>query len=82
MNITIYSMDGCGHCVGAKAALTLKNIDFTEVKVPHDMTTADFVEKFPMARSMPLIFDDTHLIGGLQELQSYLLSKELEGVTI
>lgn len=82
MSFTVYSMEGCGHCVGAKAALTIKNIPFKEIKVPDDMTTADFIERFPNARSFPLIFDDEHFVGGFKDLQDYLLSKELGGMSI
>jgi len=80
--ITVYTMEGCGHCVGAKAALTIKEIPFSEVKVPEDMTTRDFVEKFPNARSFPLIFDGDHYVGGFKDLQEYLLSKDLRGMSI
>lgn len=82
MSFTVYSMEGCGHCVGAKAALTIKKIPFDEIKVPQDMTTADFIKRYPNARSFPLIFDGDHLVGGFKDLQDYLLSRELGGMSI
>ena len=80
--ITIYSMEKCGYCASAKAALTIKNIDFKEVRVPHDMPVAEFVSNFPNCKSFPLIFDDFTLVGGFKELQTYLLSKELGGTSL
>jgi len=81
--LTIYTMDGCGHCKAAKAILDFKNVEHKQVHVPNDMTTADFVNAFPGVRQFPCIVgEDGKYIGALKELQEYLLQKELTGMTI
>ena len=76
-------MDGCGHCIAAKALLEYKRVPFKNVHVPNDMTTADFVTTFPGVRNFPcVIAEDGSYLGALKELQGYLLSKELGGMTI
>lgn len=81
--LTIYTMDGCGHCNAAKALLEYKEVPHKQVHVPIDMTTAEFVNNFPGVRNFPCILaEDGSYIGALKELQLYLLSKELGGMTI
>lgn len=81
--LTIYTMDGCGHCKAAKAILNFKDVPHKEVHVPNDMTTADFVTTFPGVRQFPCITDENgKYIGALKELQEYLLQKEVAGLSI
>lgn len=81
--LTMYTMDGCGQCIAAKAILEYKNIPYNNIHVPNDMTTADFVNTFPSVRNFPCVLDEDGLyIGALKELQNYVLAKELEGMTI
>jgi len=75
--IKFYTMDGCGYCIAAKALLDFKKVDYQTVKVPDDITTRDFVETFPEIKQFPLITENDNVIGGLPQLQSYLLSKEV-----
>ena len=83
MTMTIYTMDGCGLCIAAKALLEFKNIPYRNVHVPRDMTTAEFVTNFPSVRNFPcVVAEDGSYIGALKELQNYLLSMELGGMTL
>jgi glutaredoxin len=82
-NITIYTMDGCGNCTAAKALLGFKQVPHTTINVPGDMSTRDFVESFPNVRAFPcIVAEDGSYLGGLKELQSYLLAKELGEMSI
>jgi len=81
--MTIYTMDGCGNCTAAKALLDFKKVPHKAIKVPADLPTIQFVEMFPNVRQFPcIIAEDGSYIGGLKELQNYLLSKELGELSI
>ena len=81
--LTVYTMDGCGQCIAAKALLEYKNVPHKNVHVPQDMTTAEFVTNFPSVRNFPFVVaEDGSSIGALRELQNYLLSMELGGMTL
>lgn len=83
MTIKMYTMDGCGNCKAAKALLDFKNVDYNLINVPNDMTTIEFVQTFPGIKSFPCILaEDGSYLGGLSELQSYLLAKELGEMSI
>lgn len=81
--LTIYTMDGCGSCTAAKALLDFKNVEYKQIHVPMDMTVAEFASAFPNVRQFPCIIDENgSYIGALRGLQEYLLTKELNGITL
>ena len=77
MTVTVYTLQNCGYCKVAKELLKFKNVPFTEVKVPEDMTSREFVSQYPNVKQFPLILDEAAApIGGFRDLQEWLLQRE------
>jgi glutaredoxin 3 len=79
MNVTIWSKPACQYCDMAKSLLKSKGINFDEKKIGEGYTRDDLLAVVPMARTVPQIFIDNQLIGGYQELKSYIDSKSISG---
>ena len=67
-NVEIYSKPDCPYCSKAKQLLTTMNIPFTEQKLGVDFTREIILEKFPHAKSYPVIVLDGFHIGGYTQL--------------
>jgi len=78
MSVKLYTVDNCGYCKVAKELLAFKQVPYTEVKVPRELSTQEFAEKYPDVRQFPLIIDEStsNRIGGFRDLQEWLLSRE------
>ena len=76
--IEIYSKDNCVHCVSAKSLLTTRNKQFTEHKLGVDYTREQLLERFPNARSFPVVVIDGYHIGGFTELSKILTEESLD----
>jgi glutaredoxin 3 len=75
--IEIYSKDNCTHCNSAKTLLGTRNKLFTEYKLGVDYTREQLLEKFPNARTFPVVVIDGFHIGGFTELNK-VLTEELD----
>lgn len=75
MKAIVWSKYQCPYCDQAKSLLTQKGIQFEERKIGDGYTKEDLLEAVPTARTVPQIFLGEELIGGFNELKSYL-SKE------
>ena len=84
MKITMYTRTDppCPFCQQSKQLAENKNIAFENIDIGKDITREEFQEKFPSARSVPLILDNGVVIGGFAEFRNYLLSKELGEMSI
>ena len=77
MSVTMYTLQNCGYCKVAKELLKYKDVSYSEVRVPDDMSTREFVESYPHVKSFPFILDESAKpIGGFSDLQEWLLAKE------
>jgi glutaredoxin 3 len=76
--IEIYSKENCTYCVSAKNLLTSKNKLFTEHKLGVDYTREQLFEKFPNAKSFPVIVIDGYHIGGHTELNKSLTELSMD----
>lgn len=56
--IEVYTRDGCSACVNAKKILNDSKATFQEYKVGRDVTREQVLEKFPGAKSLPVIIVD------------------------
>ena len=67
--ITVYSKNNCPFCVQAKNLLTLKGIEYTEVKIDEVPEAREFVVS-EGHRTVPQIYKDGKLLveGGFQGL--------------
>jgi glutaredoxin len=74
--IEIYSKDNCTYCTSAKNLLNTRNKLFTEYKLGVDYTREQLLEKFPNARTFPVVVIDGFHIGGFTELNK-ILTEEL-----
>ena len=72
MKATVWSKYHCPFCDQAKALLTQKGIPFEEKKIGDGYTKEELLEAVPTARTVPQIFLDDKLIGGFNELRTYL----------
>lgn len=76
--IEIYSKENCTYCASAKNLLTSRNKMFTEHKLGVDYTREQLLEKFPNAKSFPVILIDGYHIGGFNELNKILTEESLD----
>jgi len=72
-NMTVYTIDNCKMCQYVKNMLTFYDIDYTTVNIDLDndgelATLADKVGKSSDDLSFPIVFKDSALVGGFNEL--------------
>ena len=72
MKAIVWSKYNCPFCDQAKALLNQKGIEIEERKIGDGYTKEELMEAVPTARTVPQIFLDGALIGGFNELRSYL----------
>jgi glutaredoxin 3 len=71
--IIIWSKTPCPYCVQAKNLLKLKGLDYEERNISEGTWTREqLLEAVPNARSVPQIIIDGKIIGGFDDLKSYL----------
>lgn len=68
MIVEVYSKDNCGYCKSAINLLQSKNIKFTEEKLDVHFTKEMILEKFPTAKTFPIIVVNGMYIGGYNAL--------------
>ena len=72
MKAIVWSKYNCPNCDQAKALLGQRAIPFEERKIGDGYTKEELLEEIPSARSVPQIFIDGVLIGGVNELRTHL----------
>lgn len=70
MKIEIYTTKTCPFCVAAKAWLTERNHQYTEISLDDPKDRAAFKAANPGLNTVPQIFADGKLIGGYDRLQT------------
>ncbi len=79
--VIVYSMKSCPYCVSAKQLLKNRNVPFEEILVGYDDDAMwEAMEKRSGMKTVPQIFLDDRLIGGLPELQSLDAADKLESL--
>jgi glutaredoxin-like protein len=68
--VAILTREGCGFCAKAKALLRDLGYDYAEVPLPHT-TRTKVVGAVTGAKTVPQIFVNGRLIGGLEELENW-----------
>jgi glutaredoxin len=74
---TVYSKDGCPHCVKVCCALQLAEIKHVIYKLNRDYTRKEFYDKFGVGSSFPKVMKDDTIIGGCTETVKYLRENNL-----
>jgi len=72
MKVEMYSKDGCNYCMAAARLMMQKGIQFTVQELNIHFTREMLLEKFPDARTFPVIVVDGMYIGGYNELNEEL----------
>lgn len=79
--IVIYSKENCPFCVQAIQLAEAKEIKHTIMKIGVDISTDDFHNMFPNARTVPQIHNvdvkGNEYIGGYKEFNNWVLSKAI-----
>jgi len=75
MKAVVWSKYHCPFCDQAKALLKQRDIPFEEKKIGDGYTKEELLEAVPNARTVPQIFIDDTLVGGFNELRTFLESK-------
>jgi glutaredoxin len=66
--VEVYTKDNCPFCNRAKQLLNTMNISFSEQKLDRDFTREFLLEKFPNAKTYPVVVVDGFHIGGYTQL--------------
>ena len=77
--IVVYSKPNCPYCVKAKRLLAQMELSFTERVVGVDATREQLLEDAPNARTVPQIIIDGKVIGGYDQLASYIETTGFNG---
>ena len=73
MKVIVWSKEQCAQCVQAKNLLDAKGIAYEERKLGEKWTKEQLLEVAPDARTLPQIFIDDELVGGVNDLRSRLV---------
>lgn len=68
----LYSSEQCGQCKQAKLLLDMKGKEYEVKMVEDEAIRAELKEKAPSRTSLPVIFKDGELIGGLLDLKKLI----------
>jgi glutaredoxin 3 len=74
MDCVIYTKENCTWCVAAKEFLKNQRTSYEEIKIGEDITRDELLEKYPEAKTVPIIVIDNEWIGGYMELVEYFTS--------
>lgn len=66
--IDIYTKVDCNYCMQAKAYMNKHRIAYNEHVIGRDLTREEFLERYPQAKTVPLILLDNKLLGGYTNL--------------
>ncbi len=77
--IVVYSKPNCPYCVKAKRLLDQMELPFTERVVGVDATREQLLEAAPNARTVPQIIIDGKVIGGYDQLATYIETTGFNG---
>jgi glutaredoxin 3 len=69
MQVTLYTTDGCPHCLGAKALLTKRGIGYEEINLARDPDGRVELQKRTGMFTFPQIVIGDETLGGFAELR-------------
>ena len=64
----VYTKAGCTYCNRIKSVLKSRGINFQELKLNEDFTREYILEKYPYAKTFPIVVVDGFYIGGYDQL--------------
>ncbi len=72
MKAIVWSKPRCSYCVAAKELLASLGVSFEERIIGEGFTREQFFESNPNAKTVPQIYIQGELIGGYEELKTYI----------
>lgn len=82
MIVELYSKENCGYCSAAVNLLNSKGVRFAEQKLGIHFTREMLLERFPHAKTFPVIVVDGMHIGGYNELSEELNKKSSDQILL
>jgi glutaredoxin 3 len=79
IEVLVLTKDACMYCDQAKELLTRMHIPFKTRKLNEDLTREQVFEMCPGARTFPQIIIGTNVIGGYDELTTYIETTGFNG---
>ena len=70
--IEIWGKTACPYCVKAKQFCETRNLDYTYKQLDVDFTRDEVFENFPNARTFPQIKISGKIIGGFDDMMTYI----------
>jgi glutaredoxin len=70
--IEVYGKPDCGYCAKAKELLEERKVPFKYYTVGEDIDARSLVERFPGIRTVPVVVSNGSLVGGFDDLKSYI----------
>jgi glutaredoxin len=71
--IDLYTKNGCNNCVKAKNVLNSLKVEYRNFTVGIDVSREYVLEKFPNARSYPIVIINGEFVGGYSELETKIV---------
>jgi glutaredoxin len=71
--IELYTKSDCTFCTKAKNILESLNVNYTNYLVGKDVTRDYILQKFPEARSYPIVVINGEFIGGYTQLEMRIM---------
>ena len=75
LDVTVFSRDGCPHCARAKARLVESGIDYESLELNKNYTDRS-LRAVAKATTLPQVFVNGELIGGADELETWLENRQ------
>jgi len=73
--VSFISKTGCGHCERARVALSAAGMDFEEIKLGQNGLSLTTLKAVSGNTTTPQVFIDGQLIGGADELETWIAEK-------
>jgi glutaredoxin len=77
MTFTVYSKDGCPHCVKIQKVLELAELKHVVYKLDRDFTREEFTSEFGSKSTFPQVVIGDKLIGGCVDTIKYLKEQSI-----
>jgi len=75
-NVEIYTKNNCIYCEKVKYLMNTKNVNYKEYKLNEDFTREFIIEKYPDAKTFPIVIVDGFKIGGYAEYANMVALEE------
>ena len=77
MEITAYTLPGCGHCNSLRELFKRADVEYVEIKLKRDISVEAFNKSFPSINQFPFVVIDETPVGGLVETVQMFVSEGL-----